>query len=581
MSQGVTACPLDCFDACSIVYRDSKLSGVKSGHTQGFLCPHLNHYNEFERIISPRYKGQKISIKDALVILKEILAQSPHKEMLYYKGSGNFGLMQDVTEHFFSEFDAISTEGTLCDGAGEAGILKGRGSNQNMPLSEIAKSEVVIVWGRNPHTTSSHLLPFLKGKKLIVIDPVTTKIAKQATIHIQLKPNTDIYLAMLLMNYLEISEGLDKDFLDKYKDKYEEYCKLIKNYSNSDLLQNMDISLEKVKRVVELVNGKRVAIVCGLGIQKYKNGADVMQAIDAFALSLGLFGKEGCGVSYLGNSKEGLVSPFSSKAKRVSKVDVAFDEYKSIFIQGSNPLSQMPNTARVKETLSKVQNIVYFGLYENETSRVADLIIPAKTFLEKEDVRTSYSHNGFMVMNKQIESDIGISEYDLAKYLCLEFGIELKDEEEYLTHFKNFAQEKKDGSFEVKLRDTIQYRNGFDTKDGEFKFLQKFHIEAMRDANEMYLITPKSAKSLNSQFVREEEVFLHSKLGFKEGESVKISSAAGSVVLKVKYNDDLRKDCALVYSGTPGVNNLTSSEHSSFGKSAIYQENRVIITDII
>ncbi len=77
--------------------------------------------------------------------------------------------MQEVTDHFFASYRATLTDGTLCDGAGEAGIIKGRGSNKNMPLPEIEKSEVVILWGRNPHTTSSHLLPLLKNKK-------TTKI---------------------------------------------------------------------------------------------------------------------------------------------------------------------------------------------------------------------------------------------------------------------------------------------------------------------------------------------------------------------------------------------------------------------
>ncbi|MEN8303884.1 MAG: molybdopterin dinucleotide binding domain-containing protein [Campylobacterota bacterium] len=91
-------------------------------------------------------------------------------------------------------------------------------------------------------------------------------------------------------------------------------------------------------------------------------------------------------------------------------------------------------------------------------------------------------------------------------------------------------------------------------------------------------MTPKSATSLNSQFNRQEYVYLHSSLGFKDGSEVVISSLNGRVTLPVKNIDNLREDCVLIYSGTRGVNNLTSSKHSREGKSAIFQEDRVEIT---
>ncbi|MFA7500503.1 MAG: molybdopterin oxidoreductase, partial [Sulfurimonas sp.] len=168
----ITACPLDCYDACEILFNDGKLKGLKSGHTHGFLCPHLNHYEKYTTIKKPRYKGVEISLEDALLKLKEMILLHEKSEILHYRGSGNFALMQEVTDHFFASLGAVLTQGTLCDGAGEAGIIQGRGSNKNMPIHEVAKSEVVIFWGRNPHTTSSHLLPLIKDKKIIVIDPI-------------------------------------------------------------------------------------------------------------------------------------------------------------------------------------------------------------------------------------------------------------------------------------------------------------------------------------------------------------------------------------------------------------------------
>jgi len=581
MKSSITACPLDCYDACGIVYDDGKLKPFKEGHTNGFLCPHLNHYDTYERIAKPRYKGQEITMNEAFEKLKEILDTNLKSETLHYRGSGNFALMQGVTDHVFAQMGTCLTNGSLCDGAGEAGIIEGRGSNKNMPLSEIAKSEVVVFWGRNPHVTSSHLLPLIKDKTIIVIDPVKTKIAKMADLYIQIKPHTDIFLAMLLYRFLHIEDSCDDEFLEKFASEHEDYYELTQTIRIKAILEDIGMTLGQIGDFLHLVIGKKTAIVCGVGIQKYRDGADIMRAIDALAVGLGLFGKEGSGVAYLGNSKEAINMPFDTqKAKKVSKVNTPFDEFKTVFIQGANPLAQMPDSNRVKDSIEHVENIVYFGLYENETSEIADLVIPAKSFLEKEDIRTSYSHHGMMVMHKQVTSEVGISEYDLAAYIAAAYDIELKSETEYLEHFKNHGVVKIDGSFEVEKRDAVPYREGFDTDDGEFVFLEEFEVPKKIEEGEFYLLTPKAPTSLNSQFRRDSRVYLNSTLGLSAGEKVKVVSNTGEAVLEVAINNDLRDDCIVIYSGTPGVNNLTSSKHSYEGKNAIYQENFVRIEKI-
>lgn len=575
-----TACPLDCYDACSIIYDDSKLKAFRGGHTQGFLCPHMNHYDNFKTIKSPSYKGKEISYEKVFELLEEIVKSSKKNEILHYRGSGNFGLMQEVTDHFFASYGATLTDGSLCDGVGEAGILQGRGSNKNMPLSEIEKSEVVILWGRNPHTTSSHLLPLLKNKKLIVIDPVKTKIAQKADVFVQIKPNKDLDLAMFIFNSLYKNGYCDVEFVKKYAYEIEKYYKLTEMTTTVSKREEIGCSLSQVDEIIELIKDKKVAIVCGLGIQKYSNGADVMRAIDSIAVGLGLFAKEGSGLAYLGDSKAGIVSPFHSEAKRVSKVNTPFENFKTVFIQGANPLSQMPNSLRVKESLSQVKNLIYFGLYENETSQVADLVIPTKIFLYKSDIRTSYSHNLMLEMSQVARSEKGISEYDLSRKLCKLFDIEIKSEKEYLKHFRNFTIQGKDGLSYVEGREERPYKKGFDTVDKQFRFLQTVDIKRS-ESDTLYLITPKSPTSLNSQFRRSENVYINSTHGYKDEEIIQISSINGSIDLEVKIDNRVREDCVLIYSGTKGVNSLTSSEHANGTKSAIFQEYRVQVSSCI
>ncbi|WP_345977522.1 molybdopterin-dependent oxidoreductase [Sulfurimonas sp. HSL3-7] len=571
-----TACPLDCYDACSIDVVDGKLRGSKDTYTHGYLCPHLNHYGNHERISTPRYEGKEITMEQALHLLEEKIARvSDPSQILHYRGRGNFGLMQQVSDHFFASYGATLTEGSLCDGAGEAGVIEGRGSNRLLPPEQIEKAEVVIVWGRNIHTTNSHLLPFLKDKKVIVIDPVRTKLAESADFHLQIKPRGDLYLALLLSRFVMINSMEDTAFLKAYAPEYEDFYELTQTVRIKAVLESIDVTLGDIGKILDLVQGRRTVILVGVGIQKYRNGAEAMRAIDGLGALLGLFGKEGCGVNFLGNSAEGIRSPFnqSSKAKSVALGNVEFGRFELAFIQGSNPLNQMPDTNRVRESIAKTPFTVYFGLYENETSEIADLVIPAKSFLEKDDIRSSYGHPGLLDMPKIAESATGISEYDLTEKLCKAFDIDIESELSYLEHFQTFAEDTAYGQM-VKGRETLPYTEGFDTDDGEFCFLEEYESDADLE-NDLFLLTIKSEHSLNSQFKREKCVHLNSSHGLNEGDRVRISSDNGKLELEVALDERLRDDCLLIYSGTPGVNLLSDSKLSYEGKNAAYQEKKV------
>ncbi len=559
-----TACPLDCYDACSIIYDEGKLKGdSKHFLTQGFLCPHLNHYEKHKRITKPSYKGEIISMDEAMQHLKEKIQASRSSRILHLRGHGNFGLMQGVTDHFFASYGATLTKGSLCDGAGEAGILEGRGSNFLNSPEQIAKSEVIIFWGRNPHVSNSHYLPMLKGKTIIVIDPVRTKIAAQADHFIQIKPHADMYLAMLLSRFMMIEGMEDREYLEEFASEYEEFYELSQSIRIKKTLEKIDVSLGDIGRVLELIRGKRISILVGLGVQKYRSGAEAVRCIDAFGVLLG----KSCGVNFLGNSTEGIASPFYQKAPRVALGNIDFSVYDLVFIQGMNPLAQMPDTNRVEESISHVKEVVYFGLYENESSARADLVIPAKTFLEKDDIRSSYGANDLLKMPKQYESDIGISEYELASYLCSAFAIELQSEPEYLEYFESHL-------LHVKGRKDAPYEEGFHTDDGEFVFIDELDF-ALNLKRDLFLITCKSAKSLNSQFHRESHVYVNASMGYLQGQRIRIVSQNGTLELDVRFDENLRNDCILIYSGTPGVNRLTSSQLSFDGFNAAYQENKV------
>lgn len=570
-----TACPLDCYDACSVVADEGKLKGnSEHPYTNGYLCPHLNHFWKEERISQPMLHGKPVSMERALAHLELLVREGLEGNgVLHYRGHGNFGLMQAATDHFFASVGATLTNGSLCDAAGEAGIVEGRGANRVLPPEQIAASEVVMVWGRNIPVTNAHLLPFLKGKELIVIDPVRTAFAERADVHVQLRPGGDLYLALLLARFIMIEGMYDKAYLEEHAEGFEEYYELTQTVRIKAVLDLIGITLGQIGRILERIRGKKLCILAGVGVQKYRNGDEVLRAIDALGALLGLFGKEGCGVGYLGSSQAGIDSPFAKARRFEPKPTADFSAYDMVFVQGANPAAQMPDSTRVTDALSKAGHLVYFGLYANETSALAELVIPAKTFLEKPDIRTAYGHNAILAMPQCEQSAAGISEYALAAAMCEAFDVAIESEAHYLAHFASFGEAQADKTL-VRGRQPRPYAEGFDTDDGQFCFLEEydFDVDMTRD---YFLVTPKSAKSLNSQFRRESQVFMHPACGFEEGSLLRLSSASGSVVLPLRHDDRLLEACVLVYSGTPGVNNLTPSVLSYAGKNACYQATKI------
>jgi len=160
-----TACGLDCYDACKIVVEEGefpKISGdAKHPSGNGALCTLLNRsiHNEV-RLEKARVNGVEVSLDEAMEAVHHAFKK---KDSLLWRGSGNMGVMQEITNLFMQNVQGHLTKGSLCDGAGEAGIIEGRGVNKGLPLEQIRSADSVIIWGRNVTVTNAHMMPFLEG----------------------------------------------------------------------------------------------------------------------------------------------------------------------------------------------------------------------------------------------------------------------------------------------------------------------------------------------------------------------------------------------------------------------------------
>jgi len=593
-----TACGLDCYDSCKIVVEEGafpKMSGdAEHPAGNGALCTLLNKsMHEAARIEQPMVDGKEVSMDEAM----EAVVNAFKKERsLLWRGSGNMGVMQEVTNLFMEQLEGTLTKGSLCDGAGNAGIIEGRGVNRTLPLEQIRSADSVIIWGRNVTVTNAHMMTFLEGKKIVVIDPVKTAIAKKADLHVQIQPRTDYYFAILLARFVFMEDSQATEWLEKFAPEYEDFYDFTQEHRIKPILDYMGTDLGEMGRVLNYLRNQKVVFLVGAGVQKYSTGASTLHAIDSLAALLGLFGREGCGVHYLSDSKLGFVNPFDATCKKVSKVVTDFSTFDTVLVQGGNPAESMPDSSRVCEELEKVENLIYFGLYENETSKRAKIVIPAKSFFEKEDVRLSYGHQYVEKMNKVVDSKIGISEYEFTKRLFDAFDFaELESEQYYIDAW--LTQCKKQGEQYVSpAYEAIPYEDGFgEESDDEFEFIEEYaddFINTKRftkirtskknkvEDERFWLLSPKTNKALNTQFNRDNKVQIHSDRGYKEGDKVLLSSEFGTLELEVVLNDDLRSNCLVVTSNTLGLNMLTPSIISDEGESACYQEVKVSLEKV-
>jgi len=578
----ITTCPLDCYDGCSIVFEEDKLKGDKAHPvTKGYLCTKMNKFLKYKRLESAYFQGEKITLDKALKILEEKLKEYKDGKNLYFKGSGNLGKLQSITKEFFAKFGFIGTKGSLCDGAGDAGIVEGRGANLTVPSYSIKEAEVVVVWGRDPHISNTHILPYLKDKKIIVIDPYKIKLCDNAHLHLQIKPRGDLFLALLIARIIYMQQLEDSAYIDEKTEGFEEFKELFESYHLKGLSSKCGIDIDKAWEVVDAIKDKKTLFLVGIGVQKYLIGHFVLRAIDSLAAMLGLFAKEGSGVSYLSDSFYGFKSGIADFSKKESIALVDFSRFDMVFMQGSNPAVSMPNSKKVREGLKKAKFSVYFGLYENETSKLADLVIPAVDFLCKNDIKTTYGHEYIGLMPKLKDSDTGISEYDLSSYLMDKiFSEKLKSDKEYIDEILSTNSIKKDGYLVSKSYEELPYKSGFYTKSKKFIFLDEYEDDFEEDYEDeddgrYYLITKKHTHSLNSSFKIDNFLYIPPLLGFSDDEEVEINSDYGSAKFTIKIDKNLRNDTLMCYCGNRNYNFLTPSMVSLKGDNAVFQELKV------
>ncbi|WP_022952062.1 molybdopterin-containing oxidoreductase family protein [Leucothrix mucor] len=434
-------CPLDCPDTCSlsVTVQDDKITKIRGSranpYTDNAICSKVaRFYPDFvhgeQRLkyplqrVGPRGSGeyQRISWEQALDLVHEgfskAIAEHGPESVLGFNYAGPHGELagSSLDLRFFNVLGATQLDrGPLCGGVRGGAYTSLFGSAPGMPPEQALDSDLIVVWGNNVTVSNLHFGRIAaqvqkNGCKLVVIDPKRTRIAERADHYLQIKPGTDVVLAMALAAELERRGSLDQAFMAEWVQGSEPYLEQARQYSRQDVEQICGLSLELFDVLADLYSSsKRVSVSLGNGIERGRCGGSALRAAMALQALTGNLGKVGTGVM----AKPGLAFP--KTGDRLSRPDLApantrvlnivdiskalLDDalappIKAMMIYNHNPIATHPDQNRMQQALSQESLfIVGCEVVMTDSMRYADVILPAASVFEIEDIYGSYGHS--------------------------------------------------------------------------------------------------------------------------------------------------------------------------------------------
>lgn len=426
MKQISTVCGRDCYDTCSLIaeVRDSGIiESIKADpsnpFTQGFTCPRGT--NDSRRLSCNRVERPSVgqlsyrentSWETAMKIIVQKLAQTLEthgpESVLYLDYAGNLGtLSTGFPKRLWNALGATQTDMALCSASGKTGLCLHYGSAYGIKPMELLSKDLIVFWGFNAKAASSHLWSLARkarrkrNARIVVIDPRLSESAKEADLWIQPKPGTDIALAYGVMNCLMTHNQMDKEFIHEYTNGFNHLKTEIDNWPVAAAGRITGVAPEKIEELADLYGRiKKSATMIGIGLQKCDQGADQVRTVSFIPALLG----QHRGFFYSNGDSfmvdEALISGVTLTEKPHEVVEqVALGEmvkngkFKFIFVNCMNPALTIPDQVSFREGLDRPD--VFLAVHETHWTRtacLADVVLPAPTFLEKKDVVIPWGH---------------------------------------------------------------------------------------------------------------------------------------------------------------------------------------------
>jgi anaerobic selenocysteine-containing dehydrogenase len=450
---GHSACPHDCPSTCALEVEVidgvtiGRVHGSKANdYTAGVICAKVARYAERlhnpNRLLHPlRRTGEKgsgawqpIGWEDALDVIAEAFvkaaAEGGTEAVWPYYYAGTMGLVQrdgiNRLRHagrYSGQFD------TICTNPAWTGFSAGVGRLMGPDPREMAKSDLVVIWGTNAVATQVNVMTHAirarkeRGARIAVIDVYRNETMKQADIGLCLRPGTDAALACAVMHVLFRDGFADRDYLARYTDVAAELEAHLQAKSPEWAAAITGLRVDEIEDFARAVGTtKRTYFRLGYGFTRSRNGAVSMHAASCIPAVTGAWQHEGGGAFHSNSAIfaldkamiEGhdLVDPTIRRLDQSRIGAILCGEPEPLFdgppvtamlIQNTNPVSVAPEQRKVKRGFAR--DDLFVAVHEQvmtETAAMADIVLPATMFLEHDDIYRGGGHQHILLGPKLV-----------------------------------------------------------------------------------------------------------------------------------------------------------------------------------
>lgn len=676
-----SACPHDCPSTCALEveridsHRIGRVRGAADNtYTSGVVCAKVARYAERvhhpDRLTVPlRRTGDKglgrtafeeISWDDALDLVAgrlQAATEAHGSETVWpYFYAGTMGLVQrDGIERFRHDLRYSRQHSTICNTLADAGWVAGTGFKRGTDSREMAESDLIVMWGGNPVSTQVNVMHHVararkeRGARLVVVDPYRTGTAEAADVHLAVRPGTDAALACAVMHVCFRDGYADRAYLEKYTDVPDELEAHLATRTPQWAAGITGLAVEEIESFARLYGEtRRTYLRIGFGFSRSRNGAANLFAVSCLPAVTGAWQYRGGGALY-SNSHiypidatliQGLdVRDRSTRLLDQSRIGPILNNdprdigdgppVTALFIQNTNPVVVCPDSTAVRAGF--MRDDLFICVHEQfmtETAAMADVVLPATTFLEHDDIYVAGGHTHLQVTRKVIEPlgecrsnhqvlcglaerlgathrGFRMSEWEIIDETLRASGLP-DAETAWRQHWVDCAM-----SFE-----DMHFLNGFAWEDRKFHFRPDWSrvgrdhermpalpdhldiIDRENDEHPFRMVAAPSRQFLNTTFTetpssRKREgrptVLVHPEdctaLGVATGDRVRLGNRQGSVVVHVRAFDGLQRGVVVVESIWPnadfeegrGINTLTSADAGPPRGGAVFHDTAIWI----
>ncbi|WP_439815569.1 molybdopterin-containing oxidoreductase family protein [Zavarzinia sp. CC-PAN008] len=657
-----SVCPHDCPSQCVLEVerldprRIGRVRGLgANSYTAGVVCAKVARYSERQhhpaRLTQPLLRtGPKGSGQFAPISWDEALDEVAHRfqaaerthgaEAVWpYFFAGTMGLVQIYALNRLRHAMGYSEEKTtICSTVARVGYSAGTGTCRGVDPREMQQSDLIVMWGGNPVATQVNVMTHIakarkgRGAKLVVIDPYRTGTAEVADMHLMLRPGTDAALACAVMHVCFRDGHADRDYLASHTDQPALLEAHLAARGPEWASAITGLSVAEIEDFAALYGRtKRSFLRLGYGFTRSRNGAVAMHAASCLAAVTGAWQYEGGGALFsnadLYALDERLLLGLDVRRRGIRALDqsqlgpILLGErwalgdgppVTAMIVQNTNPAVVCPESAKVAQGFARED--LFLCVHEQfmtDTATYADIVLPATTFLEHDDIYKGGGHTFVHIGLKVVEPPgEARSNHDVVNALAqrlggvhASFSMSERDLIEATLAASGLpgAQAIVDaGGYDKALPfATAHFLDGFATPDRKFRFSPPWAklggtgaglpslpdqwdvIDASRAEAPFRLVTAPARQFLNTSFtetpgsvMREKRptVMVHpgdaAQAGIAEGTRVRLGNDRGSVVVHATLFDGVQPGVVVVetlwpngaYEGGMGINTLTGAD---------------------